>query len=78
MKRSPNFGIRGVVFKAVLEGSFWAKFAQNLVIYNVFDMFEIDFVQKHWFLQHSVGVALRISRALGAKFDECFGKSKAT
>ena len=51
---------------------------KNAVNYNVFGIFEYGFVKKHWFLQHSVGVALCSSRALGAKFDECFGKSKAT
>ena len=55
VKHSSNFGLRGVVFKAFLEDSFWANCAQNLVIYSVFDMFDIDFVQKPWFLQHSVG-----------------------
>ena len=78
VKHSSNFGIRGVVFKAFLECSFWAKCAENLVIYNAFDIFDIDFVQKHWFLQHYVGAALCSPRGPEANFDECLRKSKET
>ena len=55
VKHSSNSGLRGAVFKACSEGGFLAKCAENLVICNVFCIFEIDFVQKHCFLQHSVG-----------------------
>ena len=78
VKHSSSFGPRDVVFKACSEGTFLAKCAKFVVISNVFENFEYGFVKKHWFLQHSVGVALCSSRALGAKFDECFGKSKET
>ena len=43
---------------------------------HCFCMFDIDFVQKHWFLQHSVGVALCSPRGPEANFDKCFTKSK--
>ena len=47
------FGVQ--FFYAFLEGSFLAKCPQNLVIFIVFGMFDIDLVKK-WFLQHSVGL----------------------
>ena len=78
VKHSSNSGLRGAVFLACSEGSFFAKCAENIVICNVFCIFEIDFVQKHWFLQHSVGVALWSPRGPDANFDECLGKSKET
>ena len=54
------------------------KCVKHIIMYIVFDMLDTSFVQKPWFLLHSVGVALCSPRGPEANFDECFGKSKET
>ena len=79
---SSNSGLESIVSGCSFLGSFGRQLlgdmCQNIVIYNVFDVIDTGFVQKPWFLLHSVGVALCSPRGPEANFDECFGKSKET
>ena len=74
VKHSSNFGLPEALLMACSEGSFGAKSAQNHSICEVFNTSSLDFFQKPWFLQHSVGGALCGHRGPGAKVDECLRK----